>query len=261
VKKSFLSRAALAAEANVEEWKDRFGKKLSGQTSPPVPFLPGGPSGCGIIAEVKKRSPSRGDLMGGSDPAQLAESYQKAGAEAVSVVVEERHFGGSPELFATMREHIDLPMLWKDFVVDPYQVHLAAAMGASAVLLIVGLVADEDLSSFVGLTRELGLSALVEIHSDEELGRALSAGAAVVGVNNRNLVSLEVDTSTSERIASRFPAGLRTVAESGMKGPEDVRRMAGLGYRAVLVGEALVTAEDPEGLLSEMIEAGRRTEY
>lgn len=256
----FLNSAALAAAGNVKEWTGRYGHPVPSEIWQRVPFLPDISSGCGIIAEVKMRSPSRGDLMGGSDPERLAGFYQAAGAEAVSVVVEEKHFGGSPELFKRVREKTDLPMLWKDFVVDPYQVHLAAALGASAVLLIVGLVPDYELSSFISLARESGLAPLVEIHHEEELGRALSAGAEIVGVNNRNLVSLEVDTSTAERVASFFPDGLRTVSESGMKSPDDVGRMAGLGYRAVLVGEALVTADDPEGLLREMVEAGRRTE-
>jgi indole-3-glycerol phosphate synthase len=196
--------------------------------------------------------------MGGLDPERLAKLYQEEGAEAVSVVVEERHFGGSPELFESMRKKTGLPMLWKDFVVDPYQIHLAAALGASAVLFIVGLVPDGEIRSFIKLARELGLTSLVEIHRVEELDRALSAGADIVGVNNRNLVSLEVDTSTSERIASLLPADFRTVSESGMKGPDDVRRMAGLGYRAVLVGEALVTANDPGALLREMVQAGQK---
>lgn len=260
MKTGFLSTAAAAAADNVKGWIDRFGRRMPPPGHQASAFLSGSSEDCGIIAEVKMRSPSRGDLMGGSDPELLAGLYEKAGAEAVSVVVEEKHFGGSPELFKKVRERTDLPMLWKDFIVNPYQIQLAAALGASAVLLIVGLVSDDDLRSFIGLTRDLGLAALVEIHGEEELGRALSAGADIVGVNNRNLISLEVDTSISERVVPLFPAGLRTVAESGMRGPEEVRRMAGLGYRAVLVGEALVTADDPEELLEKMVKAGRRAE-
>jgi indole-3-glycerol phosphate synthase len=258
VKVSFLNTALLAAVGNVKKWTERYGYPANSGIQQPAPFLPCLSGGCGIIAEVKKRSPSRGDLTGKSDPERLAGLYQAAGAEAVSVVVEERHFGGSPELFERVRQKTDLPMLWKDFVVDPYQIRLAAALGASAVLLIVGLVPDDELRSFVQLARASGLTPLVEIHSVEELDRALSAGADVVGVNNRNLVSLEVDMSTSVRVAPLFPAGLRTVSESGIKIPGNVRRMAGLGYRAVLVGEALMTAEDPESLLKEMVIAGRR---
>jgi indole-3-glycerol phosphate synthase len=254
----FLKTAALSAAGNVNEWKRRYGHQALTGIHRQIPFLPDSWGGCGIIAEVKRRSPSRGDLMEGSDPERFAGLYQEAGAEAVSVVVEEKHFGGSPDLFERVRARTELPLLWKDFVIDPYQIHLAAALGASAILLIVGLVPDGELRSFIHLARESGLSSLVEIHREEELGRALSAGADIVGVNNRNLVSLEVDTSTSERIAPLFPSGLRTVAESGTRGPEDVRRMAGLGYRAVLVGEALVTAGDPESLLEEMVKAGRR---
>lgn len=256
----FLGKAALAAADNVKGWTGRYGSQESAESQPRGLFLPEGSDSCGIIAEVKMRSPSRGNLMGESDPERLADLYQAAGAQAVSVVVEEKHFGGSPELFERVRERIDLPMLWKDFVVDPYQIHLAASLGASAVLLIVGLVPDDDLRTFVRLARERGLVALVEIHGEGELTRALSAEADIVGVNNRNLVSLEVDTSTAELVASRFPEGLRTVSESGMKSPDDIRRMACLGYRAVLVGEALVTAEDPAALLREMVKAGKSTE-
>jgi indole-3-glycerol phosphate synthase len=254
----FLDTASLAAAGSVKEWARRYGDPVSRKIQPGGAFLPDGYGGCGIIAEVKMRSPSRGDLMGETDPERLVELYEAAGAEAVSVVVEERHFGGSPILFETMRKRTDLPMLWKDFVVDPYQIHLAAALGASAVLLIVGLVPDDEIYSFIQIAKELDMTPLVEIHREEELERAISAGADIVGVNNRNLVSLEVETLTSQRMASLFPADLRTVAESGMKSPGDVRRMAGLGYRAVLVGEALVTAEDPAALLKEMVEAGKK---
>jgi len=194
--------------------------------------------------------------MGESDPCGLAARYQETGAEAISVVVEERYFGGSPELFQRVRDNTELPLLWKDFVVDPFQVRLAAALGASAVLLIVGLVPDDELRSLLDLAREEGLSPLVEIHSEDDLARALVAGADLVGVNNRDLVSLQVDPGVSERTASRLPKGLRAVSESGIKSPGDVGRMAGLGYRAVLVGEALVTAENPGALLKEMVKAG-----
>ena len=254
----FLNTAALTAADNVKEWTARYGNTVSAKIQTCGPFLPDDTSsGCGIIAEVKLRSPSRGDLKGGLNPELLAELYQQMGAEAVSVVVEEKHFGGSPELFESVRERIELPMLWKDFVVDPYQIRLAAALGASAVLLIVGLVPDDEIRSFIRLARALDLTPLVEIHNESELEKALSSGADLLGVNNRNLFSLEVDISTSERIAPLLPSGFRMVSESGMKKPDNVRRMAELGYRAVLVGEALVTAEDPGALLGEMVEAGK----
>jgi indole-3-glycerol phosphate synthase len=204
------------------------------------------------------RSPSRGDLMGGADPQRLAGIYEKSGAEAVSVVVEEKYFGGSPELFEHVRESTALPLLWKDFVVDSYQVRLAAALGASAVLLIVGLVPDENLRALLNIAREEGLIPLVEVHGEGDLPRALAAGADLVGVNNRDLVSLEVDPRVSEKVSSLIPRNLRAIAESGMKNPQDVRRMADLGFRAVLVGEALVTAKEPGALLGEMVKAGKR---
>lgn len=255
----FLCQAALAAADNVKKWTAKYSLPTSAATRGSAPFLPRGSRGCGVIAEVKMRSPSRGDLLNGREPEPLAQIYQQAGAEAISVVVEERHFGGSPELFERVRKKTELPMLWKDFIVDPYQIHLAAALGASAVLIIIGLVPDDKTRDFIRLARELGITALVEIHREDELERALSAGAEIVGVNNRNLVSLEVEPEKAEKMGSLFPAGLRSVSESGMKGPADVRSMAGLGYRAVLVGEALVTAGDPGSLLREMVEAGKGT--
>ncbi len=245
----FLPKAAFAARENVRNWLARYGSPESGEYSPKLVFLPKERPGCGVIAEVKMRSPSRGDLMGGSDPCELAARYQESGAEAISIVVEEKYFGGSPELFESVRDNTKLPLFWKDFVVDPFQIRLAAALGASAVLLIVGLVPDDELSHLIDLARGEGLSPLVEVHCEGDLARALAAGADLVGVNNRNLVSLEVDTRVSEEVLSRFPEGLRAVSESGLKSPEDVYRIAGLGYREFLVGEALVTADDPGGLL------------
>jgi len=258
VSAGFLISAARAAIGNVKEWTLRYGSPGSSDMWPGRPFLQDDSGGCGIIAEVKMRSPSRGDLMGESDPERLAELYERAGAEAVSVVVEEKYFGGSPELFQRVRKNITLPMLWKDFVVDPFQVRLAAALGASAVLLIVDLVPDNELKILVDAARESGLAPLVEIHNEGELERALGAGADLVGVNNRDLVSLKVDPGVSQRIASRFPEGLPAVSESGMKDPGDVGRMADLGFRAVLVGEALITAEDPGALLAEMVKRGKK---
>jgi indole-3-glycerol phosphate synthase len=198
--------------------------------------------------------------MGQADPVSFPELYIRGGAEAVSVLVEEQHFGGSPELFGEIFRHSSLPLLWKDFVVDPFQIRLAAGLGASAVLLIAGMLSDAEMSSFLGIARGEELRPLVEVHDLTELDRAVAAGADLIGVNNRNLVTLEVDIAVSEQLAEKLPQDIQAVSESGIRTPEDVALMAALGYRAVLVGESLVTAEDTEKLLAEMVTAGRRAQ-
>jgi indole-3-glycerol phosphate synthase len=260
LKGNFLKIASLAARENVKKWSGQYGSLPPGRRSDPPAFLADHFSGCGVITEIKLRSPSGGDLMGRTDPMKLARIYEEAGAEAISVVVEENHFGGSPKLFEKINEVTGLPLLWKDFVLDPYQVRLAASLGASAVLLIVGLTDDDRMQSLIKTAGDEGLRSLIEIHHEGELKKALSMGADLVGVNNRDLVSLKVDTTISKRMASQFPESLQAVSESGMRNSDDVRHMAGLGYRAVLVGEALVTADDPGTLLREMIRAGRGAE-
>ncbi|MDF1536550.1 MAG: indole-3-glycerol phosphate synthase TrpC [bacterium] len=256
MKKGFLEKAAVAARQNVTAWKGRYGDLpvLPGRDR--RPFLPTGQDGCAVIAEVKICSPSRGDLMGGSDPLRLAPMYTDAGASAVSVVVEEQYFGGSPELFEKVARSTALPLLWKDFVVDPYQIQLASSLGASAVLLIVGMLDDREMRSFLDMAARAGLRTLVEVHDLQEYERAAASGADLIGVNNRNLVTLEVDIAVSERMAPRFSEEVQTVAESGIRKPEDVARMAGAGFDAVLIGESLVTADDPAQLLQEMVAAG-----
>lgn len=254
----FLATAARSAAGNVEQWMARDLLALDPPRRSVPPFLAGKGQGCGVIAEIKRKSPSRGDLMGAAEPLELLDAYASAGAEAVSVVVEEQHFGGSPELFAGVAGGCDLPLLWKDFVIDPYQIRLAAHLGASAVLLIAGLRKGRDLAGLIGLSCDLGLRPLVEVHGGEELDAALEAGADLVGVNNRDLVTLEVDLSLSEQLAPRLKGDVQGVAESGMRDPDDVRRMAELGYRAVLVGTTLVTSDEPAEAVEAMVRAGRR---
>ncbi len=254
---NFLEKAAVSARSNVAGWKHRFPDPAAMDRARPPVFLPPGPGRCGVIAEVKRRSPSRGDIMGQTDPAGFPELYARGGAEAVSVVVEEQYFGGSPELFREIAQRTSLPLLWKDFVVDSYQIRLASGLGASAVLLIAGMLSDADLTAYIGIAREEGLRVLVEVHGSTELTRAVSVGADLIGVNNRDLVTLKVDIAVSEKLAERIPMGVQAVSESGIRTPEDVARMAALGYRAVLIGESLVTAEDTEGMLEEMVRAGR----
>jgi len=253
----FLEKAAVSARSSVAAWKRRYPDPAAMERGPVPVFLPSNDGACGIVAEIKRRSPSRGDLMGRTDPVSFPELYVRGGAEGVSVVVEQEYFDGSPDLFSEIFRHTVLPLLWKDFVVDPYQISLAAALGASAVLLIAGMLSDSELHSFLGCARSEGLRPLVEVHDAAELDRAVDAGADLIGVNNRDLVTLEVDIAVSRDLAGKFPAGVQAISESGIRTPEDVMRMAESGYRAVLIGESLVTAKNTEGLLREMAEAGK----
>ena len=198
-----------------------------------------------VIAELKRRSPSKGDLAPGVDPATLAAEYLRGGASAMSVLTDVDAFGGSADDLRVARAAVSLPVLRKDFTVDARDVCDARLMGADAVLLIVAALDDAELARFAELARHLGLDALVEVHDEAELERALVVGADLVGVNQRDLVTFTVDTDRAVRMAPVMPEGVVRVAESGVRGPDDARRLADAGYHAVLVGEALVTSADP----------------
>jgi indole-3-glycerol phosphate synthase len=199
-----------------------------------------------VIAEVKRRSPSKGPLFPDLDPAELARAYARGGAACLSVLTDAEFFGGSVEDLQRAREAVELPVLRKDFTVSPRDVADARLMGADAVLLIVAALSDTELCDFHQLATEIGLDALVEIHDEPELERALASGATLVGVNQRDLVTFDVDTDRAVRMASQMPGGVVRVAESGITGGEDAATLAEAGYHAVLVGESLVTAGDPE---------------
>ncbi|MFN8189669.1 MAG: indole-3-glycerol phosphate synthase TrpC [Nocardioidaceae bacterium] len=205
-----------------------------------------------VIAEVKRRSPSKGALSDIPDPAALAGAYGRGGAAAISVLTEERRFGGSLADLRAVRAAVDTPLLRKDFVVTPYQVLEARAAGADLVLLIVAALDDDLLRSLYALIRELGMRALVEVHDEDETARAVALGAELVGVNARNLKTLAVDPATFGRLAPFVPADRVMVAESGISGPADVARYVDEGARAVLVGEALVKDGDPEAAVRSM---------
>lgn len=208
--------------------------------------------GSSVIAEVKRRSPSKGDLADIPDPAALALRYAAGGAVAISVLTEERRFGGHLDDLRAVRAAVDVPVLRKDFVVEPYQVLEARAAGADLVLLIVAALDDDTLRRLHDLARELGLTVLVEVHDEEETGRAVELGAELVGVNARNLKTLEIDQDTFGRLAPLVPDDRVKVAESGIFGPVDVERHVAEGARAVLVGEALVRDGDPEDAVRAM---------
>lgn len=215
----------------------------------PAPFVGAllASGGLGVIAEVKRRSPSRGDLAPDLDPAVVATEYAAGGAACLSVLTDEAYFGGGPEDVAAAHGAAGLPILRKDFTVSANDVCDARLMGAAAVLLIAAALSDAELATFHALAGRLGLDALVEVHSDAELDRALALGVGFVGVNQRDLATFEVDASRAERMAGRIPPAVVAVAESGIRGPEDARRLAAAGYQAILVGESVVTSGDRAG--------------
>lgn len=212
--------------------------------------------GLAVIAEVKRRSPSKGPLAPDLDPSTLAGAYQAGGATCLSVLTDEEFFGGSPDDLAAARAAVDLPVLRKDFTVCELDVLDARRMGADAVLLIVAALDDEELRAFHDLAVEVGLDVLVEIHDEPELERALAVGATLVGVNQRDLVTFQVDTDRAVRMAPLMPEGVVRVAESGVRGPDDAARLAAAGYHAVLVGESLVTSGDPQAGVAALRAAG-----
>jgi indole-3-glycerol phosphate synthase len=201
--------------------------------------------GISVIAEIKRRSPSKGDLAPDLDPASLAASYAAGGAACLSVLTDVEFFGGSVDDLRAARAAIDVPVLRKDFTVSERDVYDARIMGADAVLLIVAALATSELQRFRQLAEELGLTALVEVHDDAELARALAAGADVIGVNQRDLRTFEVDRELAGRLAAKMPDGVVKVAESGIRDAGDVARLSAAGYDAILVGESIVTAPDP----------------
>jgi len=205
-----------------------------------------------IIAEIKRRSPSRGELRDGFDPAGIARAYADAGAAAISVLTDAHYFGGSLEVFRQVRAAVELPLLRKDFLIDEYQLDEARVAGADAVLLIVAALPAERLAALQVHAEALGLDALVEVHDASELEVALEVGARVIGINNRDLQSFEVDLATTEALAPRVGAGRTVVAESGIFTAQDVRRLAAAGAHAHLVGEALMRQPDPGRALAEL---------
>jgi indole-3-glycerol phosphate synthase len=209
-----------------------------------------------IIAEVKRASPSRGPLAAISDPAALAVSYQTGGASAISVLTEGRRFGGSLADLEQVRAAVEVPVLRKDFIAEPYQVFEARAAGADLVLLIVAALDDAVLRELHDLIGQLGMTALVEAHSAPELDRALDLGAAVVGVNARNLSTFELDRDLFGTLADRIPSGVIRIAESAVLEPADVTHYREAGADVVLIGEALVRGDDPVATLEEFLAAG-----
>ncbi len=206
-----------------------------------------------LIAEIKKASPSKGVLAAEFDPAAIARLYQQGGAAALSVLTDERHFQGSLSDLVSARDAAQLPVLRKDFTIDPYHIHQAAAYGADCILLIAAILSERQMRDFRELAERYRMAALVEVHDQEELKPAIASGARIIGVNNRNLHTFEVSLDTSIRLADKIPAGVVRVAESGIHSAADVQRLRSAGYQAFLVGEHLMKSGDPAGALRALL--------
>ena len=217
------------------------------------------PDRTSIIAEIKHRSPSKGIIREEFDPIAIAASYEKAGAAALSVLTEEDFFGGSLAQLRAVRERVGLPLLRKDFLFDEYQIHEALAAGADALLLIVAILDDALLADLIALATELKIDPLVEVHTAREMDRATAAGARLIGVNNRDLTTFNVDIETSERLATLAPRDAVLVSESGIHTGRDVYRLKQAGYKAFLVGEHFMRAVDPGEALGQLV-AGAESE-
>lgn len=207
----------------------------------------------GLIAEVKRRSPSAGVIRDPFDPAAIARAYVAGGANALSVLMDREFFGGGPEDFAAVRAAVDIPLLYKEFVVDPWQVRHAASLGASAVLLIVAALEVEELRRLMAEITSAGLQPLVEVHDEEEAGIAVEAGAQLIGINNRNLKTFVTSLATTQRVMQVIPSGRMIISESGIRTADDVTRLHSMGVDAILVGEHLLRKPDLAAAVKELM--------
>lgn len=206
-----------------------------------------------LIAEIKKASPSRGIIRGDFNPAKIAVTYQANGASAISVLTDERFFEGKLEYIKTVKEHVSLPVLRKDFIIDEYQIYESVAAGADAILLIAELLSANELTHFYDCATSLGLDALVEVHSEEDIEKALAANADIIGINNRDLHTFKVDLGVTQKLLRMLPAGKIRVSESGIKTYEDVMFLKSMGINAVLIGETFMEATDIAAKMREIM--------
>ena len=228
-------------------------RRLAAKADPSRPFRAAlARPGLAVIAEVKRRSPSRGDLAPALDPVAQAKAYAAGGAAAVSVLTNEEFFGGSLSDLTAVRQAVPVPVLRKDFIIERAQIWESRAAGADAVLLIVAALSDEALISLLAEADQAGVEALVEVHNETEIGRALTAGARVIGVNNRDLTTFNVDLAVAQRLAPLLRGRGLIIAESGISQPAHAVAMDAAGYDAILVGEALVMADDPARLVASL---------
>lgn len=254
----FLEKIVAVKRKEVEQLKvisplDELQAKTRGL--PPGRDFPGAiKAGCSIIAEVKRQSPSRGILRAGIDPVELALLYEKNGAAAISVLTDSEFFRGEPEDLSDVRRNVGIPVLRKDFIIDPYQIYETKLIGADALLLISGLLTTKVLQRYIQIARSLELWPLVEVHSRADLEIALDAGAEVIGINNRDLKTFSTDIKNTLELVSHVPADKILISESGIRNRKDIETLLKAGVHAFLIGEALVTADDPgqklRGLLS-----------
>ena len=206
-----------------------------------------------LIAEMKKASPSKGILRGDFNPARIAVTYQAHGASAISVLTDERFFEGKLEHIKIVKEHVSLPVLRKDFIIDEYQIYESVAAGADAILLIAELLSAKELSNFYDCATSLGLDALVEVHNEEDIEKTLAANAEIIGINNRDLHTFKVDLGVTQKLLRMIPAGKVRVSESGIKTYEDVMFLKSMGINAVLIGEAFMEASDIGAKMREIM--------
>lgn len=211
--------------------------------------------GIKIIAEVKKASPSRGIISRDFDPVRIARSYEKNGAFAVSVLTDERFFGGRLQYLEQIKQSVSLPLLRKDFTIDPYQIYEARAYGADIVLLIASILGTDKLVEFLHTCRDAGVSAIVEVHDERELESAMKAGSRIIGINNRDLRTFSVDTQVSHRLAALIPEGVRTISESGIRSGADIERLRAAGITAFLIGESFMVSDDPGAELKKLLDS------
>ena len=209
--------------------------------------------GISLIAEVKRKSPSKGDILPDMDVAHLATLYEQSGARAVSVLTDHKYFGGSLDDLSKVHTQTKLPCLRKEFIIDPYQIYEARAAGAAAVLLIVRILADSELRSFLAVSAKLGLAALVETHSEDEIRRAVDCGARIIGINNRDLDTLTMDLGTTLRLKKLVSGGHTLVSESGIHTRRDVQVLEDGGVDAILVGESILTSGNIRGKIQELL--------
>ncbi len=232
-------------------------KQRLGEVPPPLDFKGALRSrDCALIAEVKRSSPSKGRIREDFDPVAIARLYAENGAAAVSVVTESRFFEGRPSFLTQIRKSVQVPLLRKDFMIDSYQIYEGRLLGADAVLLIARILEASRLSEFVGLSSELGLSSLVEIHDEADLEKAVSAGAEIIGINNRDLSTFATDLGVSLRLAPLVPSGALVISESGIRSRRDMERLMAAGIRGFLVGETLMRERDVAGKMRELLARG-----
>lgn len=242
----------LLAKQNLSE--DELKERIK-ELKPTISFIKAilKPHFISLIAEIKKQSPSRGIIRSDFNPLEIARIYQDSGVQAISVLTEEDYFGGSILTLAEIKKEINLPLLRKDFILEPYQIYESRFYGADAVLLVASLLSKEKLKELIDLAKEIGLETLVEVHDEKELKKVLSLKASLIGINNRDLRTLEVDLRTTERLYPLIPKDKVVVVESGIKTHQDVLFLKILGVNAVLIGEALMEAEDIKRKIEELM--------